>query len=116
MKGILLASASWLLVSFLLSLLVGTFIRGWRRKRLLRPDGVPRASAERQEPLADLRTYREKSRPPREDRVAPALRALAGKYGTRMKELEARMAETRHKLEILTEVSRLLAEEGLSDE
>ena len=41
---------------------------------------------------------------------------LIEKYVAQIKELETRMAETKHKLEIVMEASRLLAEEGLSDE
>ena len=33
-----------------------------------------------------------------------------------IKELENRMTDTKHKLEVVTEASRLLVEEGLSDE
>jgi len=44
------------------------------------------------------------------------LHALMEKYVTHIKELETRMAETKHKLEIVMEASRLLAEEGLSDD
>ena len=44
------------------------------------------------------------------------LHALIEKYVTQIKELETRMAETKHKLEIVMEASRLLAEEGLSDD
>ena len=45
-----------------------------------------------------------------------SLRVLIEKYVTQMKELEGRIADTKHKLEIVMEASRLLAEEGLSDE
>ncbi len=44
------------------------------------------------------------------------LHALIEKYVAQIKELETRMAETKHKLEIVMEASRLLAEEGLSDD
>jgi hypothetical protein len=44
------------------------------------------------------------------------IHALIEKYVTQIKELETRMAETKHKLEIVMEASRLLAEEGLSDD
>ena len=44
------------------------------------------------------------------------LNVLIEKYMALMKELETRMAETKHKLEIALEASRLLVEEGLSDE
>jgi hypothetical protein len=44
------------------------------------------------------------------------LHALIEKYVTQIKELETRMAETKHKLEVVMEASRLLAEEGLSDD
>jgi hypothetical protein len=45
-----------------------------------------------------------------------SLHALIEKYVAQMKELETRMADTRRKLEIVMEASRLLVEEGLSDE
>ncbi len=45
-----------------------------------------------------------------------SLHALIEKYVSQMKELETRMADTRRKLEIVMEASRLLVEEGLSDE
>ncbi|MGA2106654.1 MAG: hypothetical protein ABSH25_03335 [Syntrophorhabdales bacterium] len=45
-----------------------------------------------------------------------SLRALIEKYVAQIKELETRMADVKHKLEIVMEASRLLAEEGLSDE
>ncbi len=44
------------------------------------------------------------------------IHTLIEKYVTQIKELETRMAETKHKLEIVMEASRLLAEEGLSDD
>lgn len=44
------------------------------------------------------------------------LHALVEKYVAQIKELETRMAETKHKLEVVMEASRLLVEEGLSDE
>ena len=44
------------------------------------------------------------------------LHPLIEKYAAQTKELETRMEETKHKLEIVMEASRLLAEEGLSDE
>ena len=44
------------------------------------------------------------------------LHALIEKYVAQIKELETRMADIRHKLEVFTEASRLLLEEGISDE
>jgi len=44
------------------------------------------------------------------------LHALIEKYLAQVKELETRLADTKGKLEVLTEASRLLTEEGLSDE
>jgi predicted TIM-barrel fold metal-dependent hydrolase len=44
------------------------------------------------------------------------LNVLTERYMAQMKELEARMAQTRHKLEVVLEASQLLVEEGLSDE
>jgi hypothetical protein len=45
-----------------------------------------------------------------------SLHVLIEKYVARTKELETRMADTRRKLKIVTEATRLLVEEGLSDE
>jgi hypothetical protein len=45
-----------------------------------------------------------------------SLRALMEKYVAQIKEFETRMADAKHKLEIVMEASRLLAEEGLSDD
>jgi hypothetical protein len=44
------------------------------------------------------------------------LHALIEKYVAQMKELETRMTDVKHKLEVVMEASRLLMEEGLSDE
>jgi hypothetical protein len=44
------------------------------------------------------------------------LSLLMEKYETRLKEFEAQMAEIKRKLEIVTEASRLLKEEGLSED
>jgi hypothetical protein len=44
------------------------------------------------------------------------LNVLIEKYVAQMKELETRMADTKHKLEIILEATHLLVEEGLSDE
>lgn len=44
------------------------------------------------------------------------LHALIEKYVAQIKDLETRMADIKHKLEIVMEASRLLAEEGISDE
>ena len=44
------------------------------------------------------------------------LHALIEKYVAHIKELETRMAETKHKLEVVMEASRLLIEEGITDE
>ncbi len=44
------------------------------------------------------------------------LNMLIEKYAAQMKDLEMRMAEIKHKLEIVTEATRLLEEEQPSDE
>ena len=44
------------------------------------------------------------------------LNLLTEKYVTQLKELESRVAEVKRKLETLTEASRLLEEEGLSED
>jgi len=43
------------------------------------------------------------------------LQSLRERYVAQLKELEIRIAEIRHKLGIVTEASRLLEEEGLSN-
>ena len=45
-----------------------------------------------------------------------SLNVLIEKYVAQIKELETHMADAKHKLEIVMEASRLLAEEGLSDD
>ncbi len=52
----------------------------------------------------------------KEEYTMANLHALIEKYVTQIKELETRMADVKHKLEIVMEASRLLAEEGLSDD
>jgi len=42
--------------------------------------------------------------------------ALIEKYAAQIRDLETRMAETKRRLEVIMEASRLLAEEGLADE
>ena len=44
------------------------------------------------------------------------LHTLMERYVAQIKELESRMADTRHKLEVVMEALRLLTEEGLSEE
>ncbi len=44
------------------------------------------------------------------------LHPLIEKYAAQIKDLETRMVETKRKLEVVTEASRLVAEEGLADE
>ena len=44
------------------------------------------------------------------------LHLLIEKYLSQVKELETRLTDLRHKIEVVMEASRLLAEEGLSDE
>ena len=44
------------------------------------------------------------------------LQLLTEKYVARLKELEAQLADVKHKLEIVMEASRLLKEEGLSED
>jgi hypothetical protein len=45
-----------------------------------------------------------------------SLQLLTEKYVNQLKELEASMAEVKRKLEIVMEASRLLTEEGLSED
>jgi hypothetical protein len=42
--------------------------------------------------------------------------ALIEKYAAQIRDLETRVAETKRRLEVIMEASRLLAEEGLADE
>ena len=44
------------------------------------------------------------------------LQLLTEKYVARLKELETQMADVKHKLETVMEASRLLTEEGLSED
>jgi len=52
----------------------------------------------------------------KEVRIASGLKMLTEKYATQLKELETRMTEVKRKLEIVKEASRLLEEEGLSED
>jgi len=52
----------------------------------------------------------------KEECTMAGLHPLIEKYVAQIKELETRMADIKHKLEIVMEASRLLAEEGLSDD
>ena len=52
----------------------------------------------------------------KEVRTMSGLKMLTGKYVAEMKELETRLADVKHKLEIVLEASRLLEEEGLSED
>ena len=51
-----------------------------------------------------------------EVRTMAGLHALIEKYVAQIKELETRMADVKHKLEVVMEASRLLIEEGITDE
>jgi hypothetical protein len=53
---------------------------------------------------------------PKEVRMMSGLHLLTEKYVTQLKELETRMTEIKHKLEIVMEASRLLEEEGLVED
>jgi hypothetical protein len=44
------------------------------------------------------------------------LQLLTEKYATRLKELEAQLADAKHKLDIVMEASRFLEEEGLTED
>jgi hypothetical protein len=48
--------------------------------------------------------------------IMSGLQLLTEKYVTRLKELEAQLADVKHKLDIATEASRLLEEEGLIED
>jgi hypothetical protein len=52
----------------------------------------------------------------REVRIMSGLQLLTEKYVTQLKDLETRMGEVKHKLETVMEASRLLEEEGLSED
>jgi hypothetical protein len=52
----------------------------------------------------------------KEVRTMSGLQLLTEKYVTQLKELETRMGEVKRKLETVMEASRLLAEEGLSED
>jgi hypothetical protein len=51
----------------------------------------------------------------KEVRTMSGLQLLTERYVTQLKDLETRMAEVKHKLETVMEASRLLQEEGLSE-
>ncbi len=52
----------------------------------------------------------------KEVRTMSGLQLLTERYVTQLKELETRMAEVKHRLEVVMEASRLLQEEGISEE
>lgn len=52
----------------------------------------------------------------KEVRIMSGLQLLTEKYVTQLKDLETRMVEIKHKLETVMEASRLLEEEGLSED
>jgi hypothetical protein len=52
----------------------------------------------------------------KEVHMSSGLHLLTEKYVNQLKELETRMADIKHKLEIVMEASRLLDEEGLADD
>ena len=124
MKSILLASALWLLVAFLIAMSAGKFIEGVRRRHRQRserpslaPTGTYGGSGMDQRANVDpARGITVLSFTRKEVRAMSGLQLLIERYVGQLKELETRRADTKCKVEIVTEASRLLAEEGLSDE
>jgi hypothetical protein len=123
MKSILAASAVWLLIALFMAVLIGKLIKGVRRRD--RPQLKALFSA------STVNGGSEMERPantdnPRGNTVLPLTRkevrtisgpqSLIERYVSQLKELETRMADTKHKLDTVMEASRLLVEEGLSDE
>jgi hypothetical protein len=78
----------------------------WKRTRIRMSEGVGYDDVFDDEFIA---TYKEAY-------AMASLNVLIEKYVAQIKELETRMADAKHKLEIVMEASRLLAEEGLSDD
>ncbi|MGA2110261.1 MAG: hypothetical protein ABSH25_21750 [Syntrophorhabdales bacterium] len=123
MKTVLLAAALWTLVAFLLATFAAWFIRAFRRRRQ-RPGKPFSASTGTyggfgMDERANLDSPREitvLSFTRKEVRTMSGLQLLIERYVRQIKELETRMADAKHKLEIVMEASRLLAEEGLSDD
>jgi|GEM_PF-1769390 hypothetical protein len=148
MKSILLASALWLFLAFLIAVFVGKVIEGVRRRHWPQPDRPSSDSTEaRGDPgrtgeetltspwkmlshplshkevptmsdlqsLIELEKYRTLKKTEKV-RTVSGLQLLIERYTAQMKELETRMADARHKQEILLEASRLLEQEGLSED
>jgi hypothetical protein len=123
MKIILLASAIWLLLCFLMVVFWGSFTKFIGRRHRQRSNGpspaIMRAYGYLDEVTTKRHTPRENTTPPsmhKEARTTSGLQLLAEKYVTQIKELETRIADAKHKVEVVTEASRLLEEEGLSDD
>lgn len=125
MKNFLIVLAIWLLLSFLVVPLIGGFVKFIRARKRHRPqwDGSFTVSTGAKGGGDELTT---KYDTPRESNIlffAPkkvpkmsSLQLLTEKYITQLKALETQMADVKHKLEIVTEASRFLEEEGLSED
>ena len=100
----------------------GRFIKGVRRRHWQRTDaplldsagtnGWTAGKENLQAPLADIMS----SPLQEEERLLSDLQWLIERYAGQLKELEARSADVRRKLEIAVEASRLLEEEELSED
>ena len=123
MKSIVLASALWLLLAFLMAVLVGKLIKGVGRRhrprsdRPFSPSAELRASPGRMGEQTSTLPGKILNHPSlhKKVRTVSGLQLLIERYVVQLKELEARMADVNHKLEIMTETSRLLEDEGLSE-
>jgi hypothetical protein len=120
-KSIVLASVLWLLLAFLMAVLAGKLIKGVGRRHRPRSDSpFPAFTGARRGPgrigeQALTSPAKILSHPSlhKKVRTMSGPQLLVERYIGQLKELEARMADVKHKLEIVTEVSRLLEEEGL---
>jgi len=123
MKSIVLASALWLLLAFLMAVLVGKLIKGVGRRHRPRSDtpfsasaglrGSPGRIGEQTSTLPGKILSHPSLH--KKVRTVSGLQLLIERYVAQLNELEARMADVNRKLEIITETSRLLEEEGLSE-
>jgi hypothetical protein len=122
MKSILLASALWLLTSILMAVFAGKFIKGVRgRHRSLSGGPFSAFTGARggsgTDPRLDTRSKNSVTILIRKEvRTMSGLQLLIERYASQLKELETRMADVKHKLETVMEASRLLEEEGISED
>ena len=122
MKSIVLASALWLVLAFLMAVFAGKLIKGVGRHEPRSDRPLSASTAARGGPgrigeqtltlPGKILTHPSLLK---KVRAMSGLQSLIERYAGQLKELEARLADVKHKLEIVTEASRLLGEEGLSE-